>query len=620
MTTGVPTPTEGAIDSNPYIVLVSGLHGEVLHDEFRRYVRDYELVVTESAASALDLVEQLAVEGRQIALFVVDFELPDSTGLDTVTELRTVVPTARRLLIAHRERFLEAQPTVRPAMASGLLDALLILPQGARDEEFHTAVTEMLSEWASTVAKPEVEIVKIVATGAEPLTLQIRDLLSRVGMPHGVHEPDSPTGAQILADYHERHGRLDDLPIVRVAIRDLLIAPQSSAEIASHLSTNPADFEASSVADLLIVGGGPAGLAAAVYGASEGLSTIVVEADAVGGQAGTSSMIRNYLGFPRGISGMRLAQRASQQALRFGATFFNGTEVLGLSPVAPSPGEPTPGEPSLDEPSLDEPSAIAPTQVWRVSTDRGEITARSVVLASGVAYRRLGVPSVEAFAGRGVHYGSAMTAAREMEGADVIVVGGGNSAGQAALHLAKFAREVTIMVRRDGLEATMSQYLIDEISHNGRIRVQPSSTIVGGGGSGWLEYVEIAYVGASRRGHDGVALDHVVVDEAVPGEGSNPDAGVTRREVQGVFLLLGAVTHTGWLPEQICRDENGYVLTGRDVPQEFWTDGLPPANRATNMPGVFAVGDVRAGSMKRVASATGEGASVVPLVHQWLGG
>jgi len=597
--------------------------------------------VAESAASGFDVVEQLVNDGRQISLFVVDYELPDATALAAVAELRTVVPTARRLLIAHRELFLAAQPTVRPAMASGLIDALLILPQGARDEEFHTAVTEMLSEWASTVAKPEVEIVKIVATGAEPLTLQIRDLLSRVGMPHGVHAPDSPTGAQILADYEERHGRLDDFPIVRVAIRDLLIAPRSSAEIASHLSTHPTDLDGTSVADLLIVGGGPAGLAAAVYGASEGLSTIVIEADAVGGQAGTSSMIRNYLGFPRGVSGMRLAQRASQQALRFGATFLNGTEVVGLAPASLAPAEPSLGAsdvadldvagPDVGQSDVGE-SHIAESHIaesgfsesvpaahgvgWRVSTDRGELVARSVVLASGVAYRRLGVPSVEEFTGRGVHYGSAMTAAREMEGADVIVVGGGNSAGQAALHLAKFAREVTIMVRRDGLEATMSQYLIDEISHNNRIRVQPSSTIVGGGGSGWLEYVDIAHVGASRAEREASMPNRRVVKSGDPIAGE----GVTRREVQGVFLLLGAVTHTDWLPEQICRDENGFVLTGRDVSQEFWTDGLPPANLATSVPGVFAVGDVRAGSMKRVAAATGEGASVVPLVHQWLGG
>lgn len=560
-------------DSAPCIVLVSGSRCEFLLDEFSRYSRDYQLITADSAAAAVAQTAELVAAGRQVALFVTDAELPDATALEAAAQLRSSVPTARRLLTAHRERFLADAPTVRPAMASGLIDAYLLMPQGPRDEEFHTAITEMLSEWASTVAKPEVEVVKIVATGKEPLTTQIRDLLARVGMPHGVHAPDSPTGAQILADFSARYGEVEDLPIVSAPMRDILVAPKSSAEIAAYMSARPADIEAGTVADLVIVGAGPAGLAAAVYGASEGLSTVVVEADAVGGQAGTSSMIRNYLGFPRGVSGMRLAQRANQQAIRFGTSFFNGTRVCGLT-YTPAPGHTPPG-------------------TWTVATDRGDIEARAVVLASGVAYRRLGVPSVEALAGRGVQYGSAMTAAREMTGARVIVVGGGNSAGQAALHLAKFADEVTIMIRREDLAQTMSQYLIDEIAHSHCVRIEPSSQIVAGGGQGWLEYVDVENV---------------------------KNGSVARREVDGLFLLLGAVTHTDWLPPHISRDEHGFILTGRDVPQEFWLNGLPPENLATSAPGLFAVGDVRAGSMKRVASATGEGASVVPLVHDWLVG
>jgi thioredoxin reductase (NADPH) len=328
----------------------------------------------------------------------------------------------------------------------------------------------------------------------------------------------------------------------------------------------PRHFEIDEVVDLAIVGAGPAGLAAAVYGASEGLSVLVLEAEAVGGQAGTSSMIRNYLGFPRGISGMRLAQRARNQALRFGTEFQTGWEVTGLV--------------AGDE--------LTP---HLLHTDGGDVRARTVLVSSGVAYRKLGVPSIEALVGAGVNYGAAMTAAREMEGNEVVVVGGGNSAGQAALHLARFASRVSIVVRRQGLEETMSRYLIDEISYNERITVRPCTRVVDGGGEGQLEWVTLEDTTSDTR---------------------------TTEPARGLFLLLGAEPRCDWLPPQLARDKHSFILTGRDVPRDKWVDGSPPANLATTVPGIFAAGDIRAGSMKRVASASGEGASVVPLVHGWL--
>jgi thioredoxin reductase (NADPH) len=277
-------------------------------------------------------------------------------------------------------------------------------------------------------------------------------------------------------------------------------------------------------------------------------------------------MIRNYLGFPRGISGMRLAQRARNQAIRFGTQFFTGWPATGLEIGRD-------GAPHV------------------VRTDGGDVRARAVVIASGVTYRKLGVESIDSMVGIGVNYGAAMTAAREMEGADVFVVGGGNSAGQAAIHLARFARSVTILVRRPDLSATMSSYLIGEIQFNPRLSVEGCRQVVDGGGEGRLEWIEVEDTTTGRR---------------------------ERRQAGGLFLLLGATAHCDWVPHEVARDPNGFVLTGRDVPSAAWRDGLPPENLETTVPGIFAVGDIRAGSMKRVASASGEGASVVPLVHSWL--
>jgi thioredoxin reductase (NADPH) len=279
-------------------------------------------------------------------------------------------------------------------------------------------------------------------------------------------------------------------------------------------------------------------------------------------------MIRNYLGFPRGISGMRLAQRARSQAIRFGTRFYTGWPAQGLTPGSD-------GSPHV------------------VHTEGGDVRARAVLVSTGVDYRRLGVESLEELVGRGVNYGAAMAAAREMTGGHVVVVGGGNSAGQAAVHAARFARAVTIVVRRPDLSATMSDYLINEIEWNPRITVRGSTRVVDGGPD------------------DVGQLSWVAFEDVTTGEREEVDA-------QGLFLLLGAAPECGWLPADVVRDERGFVLTGRDVPKEHWSAGVPPPDLATTVPGIFAAGDIRSGSMKRVAAATGEGASVVSLVHAWL--
>ena len=549
---------------DPAIVLVSARHADFLLDEFGRYQRDYDLRTASSSVDALDVVADVRRAGGTVALFVQDGDLPDAHPHEAFGAWRAVVPTARRVVAAPFERFLVEAAALRPGLAKGKFDAYLLMPRGVRDEEFHGAITELLSDWGSTVAAPEVDTVRIVSPPGNRLTNDIREYAGRMGMPTRVYAPDTDEGREVVAELEAAGGTVT-WPVVRTLGR-AAYAPTSVREVATHIYGAPGDFHVDGVVDLAIVGAGPAGLAAAVYGASEGLSTVVLESDAIGGQAGTSSMIRNYLGFPRGVSGMRLAQRARNQAIRFGVEFFTGWEVTALEAGAA-------GDPHV------------------LRTQGGDVRARAVVVATGVAYRKLGVDGIEELVGLGVHYGSAMTAARETEGYDVVVVGGGNSAGQAAIHLARFAASVTIMVRRPSLESTMSSYLINEIAYNPRITVHTCAEVADGGGEGRLQWLDVRDVESGE---------------------------VTRRDCQGLFLLLGAEPHCEWLPDAVARDSRGFVLTGRDVPQEAWADGLPPANLATTAPGVYAVGDIRAGSMKRVASASGEGASVVPLVHTWL--
>jgi thioredoxin reductase (NADPH) len=548
-------PADNGHPRNPLIVLCAPEHADVLESQFARYAADYEVRTTRSAAETNDLLSSLGPEDR-VALLVSETELPDGNVLQAVHGWRKLVPTARRIVAAHVDHFRERADELRHGLATGKYDAYLLMPRGVRDEEFHTAVTELLSDWGSTA--PVVPTVHIVSASLDPLTVALRDFAYQMGMPAEVVAPDSATGRDVLT----RHGDDSVLPVVS-ALGDQTTQPGSVRELAATLYGAPDQIDVDKVVDVVVVGSGPAGLAAAVYASSEGLTTVVLEAGAVGGQAGTSSMIRNYLGFPRGISGMRLAQRARNQAIRFGTKFFTGWPVEALVPG--SDGDP-----------------------HRVVTEGGEVRARAVVIASGVAYRRLGVDPVEELVGLGVHYGAAVSAAQEMEGRDVFVVGGGNSAGQAALHLARFARSVTVLVRRPDVSATMSDYLIREMKYLPHIGIRECAEVVDGGGEG--------------------RLDWIAVRDLNTGE-------VTRHEAGGLFLLLGAAPQCDWLPAAVVRDQHGFVLTGRDVPKDLWVDGRPPANLATPVPGLFAAGDIRAGSMKRVAAASGEGASVVPLVH-----
>lgn len=548
----------------PVILLVADEQADVLRHEFARYEHDYRIEVATGLAESVTVATRLASTQVPIALIVARYDLPDAPGLVTLDCLHAISATSRRVILLGWNQFRSVRDVVREALQAGRADASLTLPRGVRDEEFHTAITELLSDWGWSSSTPVAEVVRIIADDVDAHTAQLRDFLDRQGIPTRTYRRDSEPGQEGLDEWRQLHpGAEPDLPLVTSAMTEPLARP-SLAQIGAIF--RPRTFD-DSVSDVTIVGAGPAGLAAAVYGASEGLRTRVFDAYAIGGQAGSSSMIRNYLGFPRGISGMRLAQRASTQANRFGAELYSGCVVQKMTIGAG-----------------DEPHTLH-------LDDGTPVRTRAVVIATGVKYRRLGVDSVEEFLGLGVHYGAATSVSRECLGTDVHVVGGGNSAGQAAMHLSRYARSVTIIVRRSGLEETMSDYLIREIEANPRIRLCPGAEVSDAGGVGRLGWVTIRDIasGAEQQVESG-----------------------------GLFLLIGAKPCVEWLPPEVLRDDKGFVLTGRDVPMDTWVDNCPPPPLATTVPGVFAAGDIRSGSMKRVASAAGEGAAAVPLIHAFL--
>lgn len=552
------------MDERPVILLVAGDHVAEAEAELRaRYDRDYRIECSRGAADALDLLRSLVAGRVQVAMVIAELRLPDGGAVDLLHRVPATVSTARRVALVPVEEYADALDDLRAAALRRDMDTFVPLPRGARDEEFHGALVELLSEWGWSVARPTVTATDVVAEPDDRRAAAVHDLLDRLGIPNRRLAPDDGDAQGLL----EQAGPGAALPVVR-ALNGRILVGATPGTVAEAMYGGFDDIPAGEIADVVVVGAGPAGLAAAVYAASEGLSTIVLERDAIGGQAGSSSMIRNYLGFPRGISGMRLAQRSRVQAGRFGARFYTGRPAVRIGPGP------------ADEP-----------EHHHVHVDGAQMCARTVVLATGVSYRRLGVPGVDDLVGAGVHYGAATSVAREMADRAVYVVGGGNSAGQAAAHLAKFARTVTIVVRREGLAETMSDYLVREIAATPNISVRARTVVADGGGDGALQWLQLADV---RSGET----------TAVPAD--------------GLFCLLGADPDCGWLPDGVALDDRGFVLTGRDVPREHWTDGRPPASLETTLRGVFAVGDVHAGSMKRVASAAGEGASVMPLIHAHL--
>jgi thioredoxin reductase (NADPH) len=556
------TPTEQAEGPRMAILTVDddpGVSRAVARDLRRQYGARYRIVRAQSATDGLDALRQMKLRGDLVALILADYRMPELNGIEFLEQAMDIYPGARRILLtayADTGAAIDAINVVD-------LDHYLLKPWDPPEEKLYPVVDALLDAWLDSDHRPVPET-KVVGHRWSARSSEVREFLARNQVPYRWYSSDEPEGQRLL----EAAGADGlALPVVITADGEPLVEP-TDAELASRvgLATMPSkDFY-----DLIVVGGGPAGLGAAVYGASEGLRTVLVEQVATGGQAGQSSRIENYLGFPDGVSGAQLTDRARRQANKFGAEVLTTREVTGLEARGPA---------------------------RRVTFADGTfIDAHSVILATGVSYRRLDLPGLAELTGRGVYYGSALTAASACTGQDVYVVGGANSAGQAALYLARFAKSVTLLVRGPSLEKSMSYYLIRRIADAPNITVRTCTEIVGASGEDHLA---------------GLTL----WDTAL---------GITETvDAQWLYLFIGAEPLTGWLDGVVVRDARGFVVAGPDLspggqrPRGWELDRMP-YHLETSVPGVFVAGDARAESAKRVASAVGEGAMTVMLVHRYL--
>ncbi len=557
--------------SKPVLVAVDGDHDDlekISRELIKRYGEDYRIVCEASAQRGLESLRELKAAGEDVALVLADAWLPGASGTEFLSRAHHLFPTAKRALLISQGDTAVREPLLQSA-ALGRIDYYVNKPRRSPDEQFHRVVAEFLDEW-TRVHRPGFVAVRIVGERWSARSHELRDLWSRSGIPFEFHEAHSREGEALLDRVGETPARL---PVVVLYDREVLVDP-SNAEIVDAFAKNiPYGVNirpGQRTFDLVVVGAGPAGLAAAVYGASEGLDTLVLDKDTFGGQAGTSSLIRNYPGFSRGISGHELAAQAYRQAWLLGASFHFARHATNLRRGRDG--------------------------VVVSLSDGEEVTGQTVIIATGVSYRRLGVPSLEALIGAGVFYGAAVSEAQAVQGQEVYVVGGANSAGQAATHLSKYASRVTLLVRGRSLSTSMSEYLIQELEAAQNIDVRFETTVVDGGGEGRLEHLVLKNLGSGST-------------EAVP--------------AAALFVLIGAEPHTGWLPEEVERDKRGYVLTGQDLLRDGhlpqgWPLGRSPLLMETSMPGVFAVGDVRRGSVKRVASAAGAGAIAIQSVHEYF--
>ena len=550
-------PAVLTVDDDPEVLL------SIERDLRARYARKYRILRAESGMAALQILKRLLERNEPVALLLVDHRMPQMNGIETLLEAIKLYPDAKRVLLT---AYADTEAAIK-AINDVQLNHYLLKPWHPPEEHLFPIVDDLLDDWYASY-RPPFDGVRVLGTRWSPKSYEMREFLARNQVPYEWLDADAaervPEVRRLLETFN---GRTPKLPTVIFPEGERL-EEAAPSDVAAKLGLRTrAGLE---FYDVAIVGGGPAGLAAAVYGASEGLKTVMIEREAPGGQAGLSSRIENYLGFPSGLSGSIFARRAVDQAKRFGVEIVSPQEASSIR-------------------------TEDPYRYIRLN-DGAELSCHALILAMGVQWRKLGIPGEDRLQGAGVYYGASSTEGISCRDEDVYLVGGANSAGQAAMHFSRFAHRVIMLVRGPSLGATMSQYLIDQIAQTENIHVEPRSRVVEVHGEDHLESVTIAC----------------------------DASGDTRREqAAALFIFIGAEPRTTWLDSIIERDERGFILTGRDLLPEGkrpkgWTLAREPGLLETNIPGVFAVGDVRHGSIKRVASGVGEGSVAIQFVHQYL--
>lgn len=532
----------------------------VARDLRREYGDRFRVLRAESGAIALEALQQIKLRNDPVALFLVDQRMPQMSGVEFLEQALQMFPDTKRALLT---AYADTDAAIR-AINATRIDYYLMKPWDPPEERLYPVLDDLLDDWLVKF-RPPFEGIRVIGNRWSPHSHKIKDFLARNQVPYQWLDVELSEEAQKLVEYAECD-RLS-LPLVLLPDGSHLLKP-TNLEVANKIGLQTQAEKP--FYDLIIVGGGPAGLAAAVYGASEGLHTMMIEREAPGGQAGTSSRIENYLGFPVGLSGGDLARRAVTQARRFGVEILTPQEVKGIR---------------VEDP-------------YRIITlgDGNEISCHALILALGVSWRRLNVPGMDRLTGAGVYYGAAQTEALACEGEEVYIIGGANSAGQAAMYFSKYAHQVTMLVRGESLTSSMSQYLIDQIAETPNITVKAHSQVVEAKGE--------------------TSLEAIAIQNSLTGETQIVPA-------TSLFIFIGAVPRTDWLDGTVERDERGFILTGPDLMHEGhrpkgWNLEREPFLLETNIPGIFAVGDVRHGSIKRVASGVGEGSICVQFVHRYL--
>ncbi len=550
----MPKPVIVTVDDDPAVLAA------VERDLRQRYRADYRVVKADSGAAGLEAARELAARNAQVALFLVDQRMPGMSGIELLREAATLHPAARRVLLT---AYADTDVAIAGINEIGL-DHYLMKPWDPPEERLYPALDDLLAEWRSRVF-PAFEGIRILGSQWSPQSFETKEFLSRNRVPYAWVDLDADAPARALAE--SLAGDLTRLPVVTFPDGSHLVAP-TMVELAAKAGLQT--HASRPVYDVVVVGGGPAGLANAVYAASEGLGTVIVESQAPGGQAGTSSMIENYLGFPAGVTGADLAQRATAQAKRFGAELLTGQEVVGLR--------------------REDPYRVV------VLADGTELTTFTVIITTGMSARMLDVPGLAPLQGVGVYYGAAMTEAARYRGRDICMVGGANSAGQGALFFSRYAGKVTMLIRAPDLAPVMSQYLIDRIRATRNIEVINEVEVDAVAGTGALESVTVKHVKTGER-------------RTIP--------------MAAMFIFIGVKPHADAFAGVLERDDAGFVFTGTDLPLEHgrprgWPLPRAPYAFETSMPGVFAAGDVRSGANRRVAAAVGEGSAAVYSVHRYL--